>query len=131
MKQLIILLFSLLISTNSFGDPEDYTLLSTNEFNVKKFIHFPSLTIEGSTIRYWSISNINNPELYLDGKYKSSQQYSELDCKGGTHKALTRSIFLEHDARGPGTNIDPVNERKPTYIIPGTFVDLVRETLCK
>ena len=131
MKQLIIFLFSLLISTNSFGDPEGYTLLSTNEFNVKKFIHFPSLTIEGSTIRYWSISNINNPELYLDGKYKSSQQYSELDCKGGTHKALTRSIYLEHDARGPGTNIDPVNERKPTYIIPGTLADLVREALCK
>tara|TARA_R110000772_G_scaffold196282_1_gene307042 strand:+ start:57 stop:452 length:396 start_codon:yes stop_codon:yes gene_type:complete len=131
MKQLIIFLFSLLISTNSFGDPEGYTLLSTNELNVSEFINIPSILREGSTLRYWSIFNINNPENYLEGKHKSVKEYTELDCKVRTYKTLTRYIFLEHDAKGRGENIDTPDGRKPTYIIPGTLADLVRETLCK
>ena len=121
MRQLIILLFSLLITTNVSGEPDGYSYLTENSDGDEFYIHLDSIEIEDPKKRYWVI--LNNVK-----EQSSTRIYQEINCMKKTLQILSMEGFTGLDITG-GT-IGSTTTGKLSYIAPGTVGDNFYDFLC-
>lgn len=76
MKKLTTLLFSILISFNSFGEWTEVTKTSLGEFDVKFYIDKETIRKNGDHVYYWELGNSLKP---VEGTL-SIKVYNKADC---------------------------------------------------
>lgn len=121
MKNLFILLFPLLITTNVSGEPDGYSYITENSDGVEYYIHLYSIEIEDPKKRYWVIVN--------DVKTQTSRRiYQEINCKKKTLQILSMEGFTGLDITGGSTFSTTTG--KLIYIAPDTVGDNFYDFLC-
>jgi len=86
MKKLLILLFSLLISFNSYGKWSKVSS-AQGDIGVDNYIDVDTIKKNGKYIYFWKM--INHPGMPNEG-YKSNKSYIQVDC--GVKRIKTLSI---------------------------------------
>ena len=121
MKQLIILLFSLLITTHVSGAPDGYSYFTENSDGDEFHVHLGSIEIEDPKKRYWVI--LNNVK-----KQSSMRIYQEINCMKKTLQTLSMEAFKGLDITGG--SIGSTTTGKLSYIAPGTVGEDFYEFFC-
>ena len=94
MKKLLILLFSILISLNSYGDWEFF---GVNKNNTTFYINFEKIKKIDGYIYYWTLSDLLKPD--KDGDFSYSGYYQG-DCS--FYRIMTLSEFYYKQPMGEG-----------------------------
>jgi len=98
MKKLLILLFSILISFNSFGE----WLLLGEDSGSKFYYEVDTIQTSSGYIYYWDLVSFSEP---FAGKYISATRYKQGDCGVFRDKILTGFVFTEPMGRGEKENV--------------------------
>ena len=88
MKKLLILLFSILISFNSYG--EDWEYIATSELGTKVYIDIDNIKEHDEYIYIMELSDYVKPSKYGD---LSDIVYVEVDCKRSRYKFLYYTFY--------------------------------------
>jgi hypothetical protein len=89
MKKLLILLFSFLISFNSYGDWE---FISVNENNTTFYIDFEKTKKIDGYIYYWTLGDLLKPDKDGDFSYVG---YIQGDCKFSRFMYLSEFYYTK------------------------------------
>ena len=127
MKQLIILLFSLLITTHVSSKPDGYDFMGETISGDVHWGNFSSIRKDGNKVRMWSIMNMSD----FDDGIKSFRALKEFDCKNETEQSLSVHAFSDFDARGESTDISDLVISKINYLAPNTMSYKVMNIACK
>jgi hypothetical protein len=122
MKRLTILLFSILISFNSFGEWTKF--LERN--SITTFIDLDTTKVRGDTVYWWEMKSSLKP--MGDTKWLSVTSYRQGDCSMNRFKILAFNTYTESMAKGTKKSIElPSKWRYPE---PMTIDSTVLEGLC-
>lgn len=127
MKQLIILLFSLLITTHVSSKPDGYDFMGESIGGSVYWGNFSSIRKDGNKVRMWSIRNSGD----VDDGIKSFRSLEEFDCKNETIRSLSVHSFSDFDAMGESQNISGPELSKMRYVAPNTMESIVMNIACK
>ncbi len=120
MKKLTILLFSILISFNSYGE---WVQVSKNVSGTTTHINVDKIKENNGYIYYWTLSD------YADGSNESAKAYRQADCSVNRFKVL--AIYFYSSPMGGGDSLPkftPPDEW--TYVIPNSVNDTLMTYIC-
>jgi len=131
LRQLFILLFSLLITTNVSGEPYGYDFLSSSSEGHVFFVNTSSIKKDGDKSRIWTIRNIGLLDGVYEDDFKSYRALSEYDCKNDTYRILSLEAFDDIDATGKQETLRHPELSRIEYIVPYSLESLVLNIACK
>ena len=94
MKKLTILLFSILISFNSYGEWTKSTADSSGETT---YINISSIKKQDGYSYWWTLADYPKPDSYGD---MSSERYLQVDCALIRYKVLSWSFYKKNMGTG-------------------------------
>ena len=112
MKKLLILLFSILISLNSYGE---WLLLGEDSGN-KFYYEVDTIKTSNGYIYYWDLVNFSEP---FAGIYMSGLRYKQGDCGVFRDKTLSGFLFTKPMGRGENESV-PYDNSDWEYYFPNT-----------
>jgi hypothetical protein len=119
MKKLTILLFSILISFNSYGE---WVQVSKSVSGMTTFINLDKIKEHNDYIYYWALTN------YANGS-ESAQTYRQSDCAVSRFKVLAFYFYSAPMGGGrPASEFTPPD--KWQYAIPNTVDDTLLTYTC-
>jgi hypothetical protein len=122
MNRILIILFSLLISFNSYGDWAKVGTSSGYNF----YVDFDNIRISGNVF-YFTLRTNPKPDKWGD---MSSVVFNELDCKM-PRKNRSRSSRFYTQTMGKGSPSETVNETQEWMYAPaGTMLDVIMGRVC-
>ena len=104
MKKLLILLFSTLISFNSYGD---WTYVTTQENGNKYYIDNDSLREHDGYVYWWGLTDHLKPSKW---GHLSISSYNEGDCGINRWKLLSIVFFKQSMGKGQGETHTPTGD---------------------
>jgi len=120
MKKLIITLFSILISFNSYGE---WVQVSKSVSGMTTFININKIKKNNDYIYYWTLTN------YADGSNESAKAYRQSDCVVNRFKVLAFYNYSKSMGGGrPVSQFTPPDEWQ--YAIPNTVDDTLLTYTC-
>ena len=124
MKKLLILLFSILISFNSYGEWK--AVASNVNFDDTFYVDFSRIKILGTNVLWWDLRDGPIP---VSDKYFSTMSYSEGDCNYFRYKVLSMITFTGR--MGEGERVDvPLINKEWEYPSPGTTDEEILKSIC-
>lgn len=92
MKKLLLLLISLLLSFNSYGE---WTKITEQENGDYYFVDFDKVKFVDGNVYWWDMYDAVEPYYYLDEDelYFSQQSYSQGDCQINRYKVLSNLYY--------------------------------------
>ena len=124
MKKLLVLLFSLLISFNSYGE---WTKISENTLGDTYYIDSDSIKERGGYFYYWELDNYKK-ELDSAGSM-SAKLYIQVDCELFRYKTLTYIFYKQQMGNGEiienNNPTNPIWRNSPPGSVATIFLDLV------
>ena len=123
MKKLLVLLFSILISFNSYGEWKE---IGSSDEGDTFFVDIDTIKENGMYVYWWDMNNYFKPDKWGD---KSSAIYSQGDC-GANRSMMLSGIFYEQPM-GEGSNeqYTPPNPEW-SYPFPGTITANLLDYVC-
>ena len=121
MKKLTILLFSILISFNSYGE---WVQVSTSVTGMTTFVNIDKIKENNDYIYYWTLTNN-----YTDDSNKSAKAYRKSDCAVNRFKVL--AFYSYSEPMGGGrllSQFTPPDEWQ--YAIPNSVDDTLLTYTC-
>ncbi len=112
MNKLIVLLSSILISLNSYGE----WIKINNADSGSQYIDTNSIKESNGYVYFWELGDWAQPRLKV---YQSAAAYTQADCKVYRHKNLTLIFYKEQMGKGPGKEIEGLDKWK--YPAPNTI----------
>ena len=112
MKKLTILLFSILISFNSYGKWKSVT---ANIDGISFYIETDTIKEHGRYVYYWRMSDNLKPDKWGD---MSVKMYNQGDCAVNRHKPLSTIFYKQPMGGGNGEAFNPAEEW--VYPSPGS-----------
>ena len=112
MKKLLLLLFSIFISFNSYGE---WLFLGEDSGN-KFYYEVDTIKTSNGYIYYWDLVNFPEP---FDGIYMSGIRYRQGDCGVMRNKTLSANLFTKLMGRGESESI-PYDNSDWEYYLPNT-----------
>ena len=122
MKKLLILLFSIFISFNSYGE---WKAVSSNASGTY-YIDSEKIREGNRNVYWWSLSDYKTPNSYGD---MSSKVYNETDCEIFRTRYLTGDFYEQPMGMGNFVNETPDNP-KWTYPSPGSSKECLTKYIC-
>ena len=123
MKKLLILLFSILISFNSYGE---WTLITTGvEDGAKFYIDDETISERSGYVYFWSLQDNVKPD--SDGDL-SGKAYYEGDCIAKRNRYLSQTWYKKNMGRGGYKSYDP--KTKWHYPSPGSVAEDLLNYAC-
>jgi len=124
MKKLTILLFSILISFNSYGE---WTEVAESEGGDTNYIDTSTIKERNGYVYWWKLMDYLVPS---ESGTMSAKVFSQNDCGIYRSKVLSFSYYKQPmGGVGAGKTINPSN-RKWDYISPGSTGSIVLEYGC-
>ena len=125
MKKLFILLFSLLISFNSFGEENWVPTTATSDATF--YVNSDSIKEDGEYVYWWQMRDYSNQ----DGNgYMSDQSYIQGDCGVFRFKYLSLILYEQPMGKGTGETFNPPNPEW-YYPVPETIEAVLLDEVCK
>ena len=124
MKKLLILLFSLLISFNSYGE---WIEVGKSVKGAIVYVDFERIRKQGGFVYYWKILNYSKPSKYGD---LSSKVYEQVDCELFRYKYLTDSYYKESMGKGEITGGSNEPDKEWNYPPPQSLKEKVLKSVC-
>ena len=100
MKKLLILLFSLIISLNSYGE---WIKVGTNNEGRTYYVDNDTIKEHGGHVYFWMLTDYLKP---WKG-YMSDQTYLQVNCKILRYKPLTATIYKGQMGKGDNKSPPP------------------------
>ena len=123
MKKLLILLFSLLISFNSYGE---WTKSGTNAGD-SHYLDADRIKENGGYVYFWTMTDYLKPE-YGD---MSNQMYFQGDCGVMRVKVLSFIFYSQPMGNGTGESSVPLPENAGwNYVPPGSIIEDTLNMVC-
>jgi hypothetical protein len=123
MKKLTVLLFSILISFNSYGEWVKFD----EDNDATWYIDYDAIKKNNGYIYYWELQSNFKP---LGHGVQSFQIYHQGDCRVHRFKDLTFTEYKQAMGRGESTNHPPGRDEW-VYPRPGSFYGEMLEAACK
>ena len=123
MKKLLIFLFSLLISFNSYGS---WTWIGENLDNTNFYIDFEKTKKVDEYIYYWMLSDLLKPDKDGDFSYIT---YDQGDCKLSRIMSLSEFYYTQPMGEGRLTTNNIINPEWK-YPAPGSMTESMLEEVC-
>ncbi len=124
MKKLLILLFSILISFNSYGE---WKLVATDVAGNDTYIETDTIKEHGGYVYFWDMMDLLKPS---ESGTISSKMYLQVDCGINRYKVLTFLSYKESMGKGEiNTSYNPPNEQWE-YPAPNSTADLELNFIC-
>ena len=124
MKKLLVLLFSILISFNSYGE---WSEVSKSVNGSVTYVDFERIRKKGGFVYYWSLRNYGKLSPYGD---LSSKVYIQVDCELFRYKYLSDSYYKELMGKGEKTGGSNEPDNEWNYPPPGSVQEYVLELVC-
>ena len=125
MKKLLVLLFSILISLNSFGE---WTKFSDSTNGDKFFIDIDSIKEHNGSVFFWKLRDYIKPDVTGD---LSVSMYSEGDCGMFRERTLSFIFYARSMGKGNGNQMAPDgNSVDWRYPAPGSIYHGVLNFVC-
>ena len=124
MKKLLALLFSILISFNSYGE---WTETSKTINGTIIYVDFERIRKQGGFVYYWAIKNYPEPSPYGD---LSSKVYYQVDCELFRYKYLSDSYYKKLMGKGEKTGGSNKPDKEWSYPSPESAQEHVLESVC-
>ena len=126
MKKLLVLLISLMISFNSFGE---WSVVSKHE-DAEYYVDFDKVSKNNEYVYYWVLTNFPSPPL---AEGKSSLELYEVNCNPPI-KQRRKAFYFYNSTMGKG-EMNPVEAANTftgpwEYNIPGTVRERLLEAVC-
>ena len=125
MKKLLILLFSILISFNSYGE---WTEISENVNGTKYYIDYETIKKNNEYLYYWQLDDYLEPLSDADGPRFSSILMYKVDCDSLSYKRLTATFYSGQMGKGTSKTISGDDDWKNTQ--SGSAGSFIRNELC-
>ena len=123
MKKLLILLFSILISFNSYGE---WTKLGENIDGDSYYIEFDTIKARNGYVYWWSLSDYITPN--SSGDDMSAKFYFQGDCGLYRFKYLSGIFYKQSMGMGENKIISPPNDWY--YAVPKSAMKSEMEYVC-
>ena len=125
MKKLLILLFSILLSFNSYANWEKVLQLDEGDF----YIHMDSIERTGNTTYIWTMRDNSNPKSSND--YNSAKTFLEVECIASKRvRSLTEIRYAQRMGKGDEVKTDN-SLGEWGYIPPDNPVYIIFKYACK
>ena len=118
MKKILTLLFSLLISFNTYGEWKEYSKGG--------YVDTSSIKFHNDYVYYWRMDDYDEPDKWGD---MSSQIYSQGDCNLNRIKTLSYVFYKEGMGQGLSEQEDSV-VKDWKYPAPGTYSNEALNYVC-
>ena len=128
MKKLLILLFSFLISFNSYGE---WVFVTSDVDNVNfYYVDNESIIKDGRYLYYWELHDYGKSLLETQ-VLMSAKMYKEVDCQMKKFKVL--SDYYYSNQMGNGNLVNQSNEADTewTYAAPGNIDEMLITFSCE
>jgi len=122
MKKLLVFLFSILISFNSYGEWKKVG----DDPNATYFIDDNSIRKINKSVYWWMLTNYKTPSPWGD---MSSKIYNETDCEIFRTRFLTGDFYKQPMGMGNSMNETPDNPEWK-YPSPGSSRETVNKYIC-
>jgi hypothetical protein len=100
MKKLTILLFSILISFNSYSE---WTKVAENSFQTT-YTDISTINKRDEYVYFWQLNNNIKPDKHGD---MSNIIYMQVDCTTNRRKYLSVTFYSQHYGKGTSTSLSP------------------------
>ena len=125
MKKLLLLLFSLMLSFNSYGEWVGSAVDANGNIH---YLDFENIKNTNGYTYYWEMINYAEPT----DKYLSIATYREADCDLHRFKDLTFNGYTQEMAEGEPETIDLTKlEEDWAYPIANTLGEFIFSSVCK
>ena len=125
MKKLLLLLFSLMLSFNSYGEWVGSAVDANGNIH---YLDFEDMKKTDGYIYYWEMTNYANPT----DRFLSIATYREADCDLHRFKDLTFNGYTQEMAEGEPETIDLTKlEEDWDYPVANTFGDISLSLVCQ
>ena len=125
MKKLLILLFSILISFNSYGE---WTEITENVRGVKYYVDYETIKKNNGYLYYWGLDDYLEPLSDSDGPRFSSILMYKVDCDTLSYKRLTATFYSGQMGKGASKNVSGDEDWKNNP--SGSAGAFIRNELC-
>jgi len=125
MKKILTLLFSILISFNSYAD---WTLITVNDDDVSYYIDLETIKEKGVYVYYWELDDFPNP-MIDDLPIISAKIRKQIDCFEDKMKSLGTHYYEKNMGEGDIYYSDD-SEGSWVYPPPGTAFSSVVNYVC-
>jgi len=122
MKKLLVLLFSILISFNSYGE---WTKVVENTSGDTSYIDTDTIKNHGGYVYFWEMTDYLKPS---DNGTLSGKMYKQGDCGMVRFKDLSFSYYKQPMGRGSGRTLTPPDTWD--YPSPGTVSIFILDYAC-
>ena len=123
MKKLLILLFSLLISFNSFGEWVKVTESVTGKTH---YVDTDTIKEHNGYVYWWDLTDLPKPDKDGDMSWKV---YKQGDCGVNRFKYLSYMFYKQPMGEGSGEPLKP-NNTEWNYLPPGTVDKIKLDYVC-
>ena len=125
MKKLLILLFSILISFNSYGE---WTEMGLNSYGDSHYIDSDRIKEKGGYVYFWAMTDYLKPDEYGT---LSNEMYFQGDCGVKRFKVLSFIFYTQPMGNGEGESGVPVSENADwDYVSPGSIIGDALNLIC-
>jgi len=125
MKKLLVLLFSILISFNSYGE---WRYITDNVNGTNYYIDYETIKENNGYLYFWQLDDYLEPLSDSDGPRFSSILMYKVDCDSLSYKRLTATFYSGQMGKGTSKTISMDDDwlNSPS----GSGGTLIRNELC-
>ena len=125
MKKLLLLLSSLLLSFNSYGEWVGFVTDANKNIH---YVNFEEITKTDGYIYYWEMTNYANPT----DRLLSIATYHKADCDSFRYKDVTFNGYIQEMAQGEPETMDlTILDKDWTYPVAGSVADYSLKLACQ
>ena len=129
MKKLLLLLFSLMLSFNSYGEwskvfEEQSEVLDWDNGDIA-YLDYKLIYVNDENVYWWELKNFGKPT----NGYKSEMVYLQGNCVSFRVKILSTNYFLEPMGKGNANSSNSSNSEW-NYPLPGTHRKRMIDYVC-
>ena len=123
MKKLLVLLFSLIISFNSYGG--EWKEIGTNTAGNTYYVDNDTIKENDGHVYFWMLTD------YLESwkGYMSDQTYMKVNCKIFSYKPLTATVYKGQMGKGDKKSVPPPPDEW-IYVRPNTIGYTIVTEIC-
>ena len=122
MKKLLILLFSILISFNSYGE---WTKVSTTVSDTNIYVDTDTINEVRGYVYVWTLTDAAEPS---QSGHRSVKVYEQVDCELNRYKRLTYVFYKQSMGLGESETLEGDGNWK--YMVPDTSAYSVMKYAC-
>ena len=124
MKKLLILLFSLIISLNSYGE---WSKVSNNTNGTSFYVDIDRIKNQGPYVYYWELMDLLKPN---SSGTLSAKSYIQGECNLVRYRIWSYSFYKTNMGQGRSFSSSNIPDKDWRYPFPNSSAEAILEIVC-